>query len=780
MREKMKLFFQILSILCLLVGCDGDLTEGSKGKLSIDSSSYSSGDSVILQLKDVNVDHSETISVKVVSESDKDGITVVLTWDAESSAFTGSFSFSGVLSDSSLYISGNEKFSVIYRDSDSQEELIIEGSVLYVVEELFATGTITLDSEVYPVGGRVVVEVVDSDLTADSISVSASVQGSSSAISVVLSWDSENKSYVGSFLLSASSGGENSLECEESDIIEVVYNDAAPAASRKTVATVATAGTICIVQSKVDPGASLDIYVEDEDLDSSDVVSVLVTSVADPVGIELPLSWNTVSSRFDGVVETSLVSSSGKILVGYGDTVVASYSDSSPAVVVSDSCGFYNLAELEFLDSNINVNETVSIRLIDADLSAASTPVVHVISSSDSSGINVSLSYNSSSQDFRGSFGCSDEVVSGELFVEGGDLVTASYTDYNPVQLVSISSNVVHVGELSFDGLEQGKKYAPGEEAKIFLKDYDLPIDSAPQVVVESSDDSITLNLSWNSSEERFEASFYPVLEDADDLDEILVDYGDGLRASYQDLLPADEVEALAMIYAKGIISIYREKTDGSWLPVDEIVIDGTQYRVRYYDVDLSGAYSGEIVQAIVLADDAPLRDPLPLSLDSSGYAYFTPVNSDQPMQDELECYWQEIVQFFYYDEDLEEPVFKELPVVYNGELKVNKPTLEYRIGDNFQIYLVDKDLDPDDISYVDVEFILVSDPSVVISVRLNWNSSARRYESQEAMLVPILTGPGEFPVTVGESYIIRYTDLEYYDGEGYNGVVDIEIVIKE
>jgi hypothetical protein len=771
------IFSALILVIFSLAGC---VKEEDKGKLTLNLSSYTSGQAVEVLLKDGNLDTSKPVAVKVVSESDTKGIVISLTWDKSKQAFVGSFNFSGTESDDALYITKDEKFRVYYADSDQDDDVIVEGTVDFVSTELFCAGTVTFDEALYSIGSIVNVEVVDTDLTSATVNVDVAAASQSTGISVVLSKGSLAGTYNGSFTLVSDVNDTNKLKCVENDSITVSYNDSVPVGTRTDSADVAAAGTIDVVQTKIDAGDIITIYVEDDDLGEGDTVSVSAVSSADADGVTADLTWNSSLECFVGHVQTSSSSVSGKLTVDSGDTVTVSYTDTAPVVTVSDTCEVSNLAVLEFLDPYVYMTESTAIRLVDPDLDTTEEPVVHVVSASDSTGIDITLSYNSGNQDFRGNFNCSDEVLPGSLYAEGGDIVTLTYNDNHPSESVLAVNHVAYSGELTLDGSSTlGKKYAPGSTVNIELKDLDVPITAKPIVTVDSSQsgaDDLEVELSWNSASERFEGSFVPVVNDQPDPGQLYVNYGKSFTVIYEDAVPVGYTgETIGAIYSKGFFLLSRKQADGSWLPVNEIVIDNTEYRIKLNDSDLSGNYAGVVI-SIQAEGDGP-RVVLSRTLDEDGCAYFYPEASDQPNQDCVECYWKDNLVFSYDDTDLGEVLTKTLLVVYDGILSLDNPTGEYADGEQIQFFLVDKDLSDDTVTVTYEDVTGGTSRSMV----LTWNNTTKKYESALYTLTTLtVPGPGQLPVTVGHTYRLTYTDEEFYDGEGANGEVFCEFTVTK
>jgi len=153
----------------------------------------------------------------------------------------------------------------------------------------------------------------------------------------------------------------------------------------------------------------------------------------------LPGQANNGGDTQDTIANVCTVPESGKLQTAgqdYGVTVTYEYNDGS--VALASAIIQWNYSSIEFLESSVAADGTVTIRAVDPDEDLDDTVIdqvtIDVYSDSDSGGVTKTLSETDEGTGiFEGTINFTSTAISSgdTLRVSEGDTVTAEITDYN-------------------------------------------------------------------------------------------------------------------------------------------------------------------------------------------------------------------------------------------------------------------------------------------------------------------------------------------------------------
>ena len=210
-------------------------------------------------------------------------------------------------------------------------------------------------------------------------------------------------------------------------------------------------GTVSITEASINPGSSFTITVTDADLNTNtaaaETVNVEVDNTTTGENETLTLTETGINT---GVFTSSMATAfgtsagtndTGSLNVQAGDGVTVTYTDADPSATPTDNVTITggNTGTIDITESSINPGSSFTITVTDADLNtntgAAETVDIEVNNTTTGenetvtlteTGINTGIFTASLGTTFGTSSGTND---TGNLNVQGGDGVTATYSD---------------------------------------------------------------------------------------------------------------------------------------------------------------------------------------------------------------------------------------------------------------------------------------------------------------------------------------------------------------
>jgi len=214
------------------------------------------------------------------------------------------------------------------------------------------------------------------------------------------------------------------------------YNGTATSNATTAVVPLPThTGVLDNLAASVSLGGLLVIRLADLDIATSATPTVKVTSATDATGQSITLNWNSISSKFEGVIPVSATAGDRKVQATGGETITVTYHDEANAsgsaaditkitsVVLPGYTGYLSLPYRIILDTASNIT------LTDLDLAITATPIVKVTSTKDSIGQDVTLHWNSTTSKFEGTIFVSATAGDGKIQAICNDTVNVTYHD---------------------------------------------------------------------------------------------------------------------------------------------------------------------------------------------------------------------------------------------------------------------------------------------------------------------------------------------------------------
>ncbi len=247
------------------------------------------------------------------------------------------------------------------------------------------------------------------------------------------------------------------------------------------------------------------------------------------------------------------------------------------------------------------------------DLATTTTPTVKVTSGTDTTGQNVTLTWNSGTSKFEGTILVSATAGAGRVRAAAGETITVTYQDAanasGSAQVITKTTSVpapTHTGVLGY----LGSQIVLEETLNITLQDLDLATSTTPIVKVKSTITDTTgqdVTLNWNSTTSQFEGTI--VVSATPGAGKIQATCQDSISVTYQDAVNnagiAEEISrSLSSIFyqvgfipsgtdfGSGLIVItFRDNPSGS---SDAIRISGLdQANVTIYTTGFAGNVAG-------------------------------------------------------------------------------------------------------------------------------------------------------------------------------------------
>ncbi|MBW3650443.1 MAG: Ig-like domain-containing protein, partial [Actinobacteria bacterium] len=428
----------------------------------LDKLRYAISDRPVLTVTDAalntNSGTAQTVSVNLKSTSEAAGISVDLT---ETGPSTGIFTNSAVTFSTTASLDATDQLKVAQGDALT---------LTYVEAETFegaaadrtASATIYIDSATaglgqtrYSVSEAPVLTVTDNDANTDvttpqTVSVNFKSSTHISGVTVTLTETGPDTGvFSGAASLSTAASSGTKLQVAPGATVTATYNE--PNASgtgttaRAATATMAINGGVAFNGGSYQLTGTPTVTVTDADLNTdsatAQTVPVVLRSTSDATGVTLTLTETGPSTGiFSGTSSFTTGPSSGTALkVAAGDTLTAAYAETTtfegPAATRTASTtmatnGTAGLDKLRYVISDGAVL-TVSDRDLDTNATTAQTVSVKVASTSDATGLTVTLTETGVNTGiFRGTATFTTGPSSANaLKVAQGDSVTLTYAE---------------------------------------------------------------------------------------------------------------------------------------------------------------------------------------------------------------------------------------------------------------------------------------------------------------------------------------------------------------
>lgn len=416
---------------------------GAFGEIYFDETNYTgSTDTASISLEDANLTVS-AVNITVKSSSDSTGTSISLA--GSNGQYSGIVGFSKVSSGSGkIKVKDGDAITAVYNDANPVG--VRSCAATWNDFAMSPTGVVTFDqSNYFGLTQSSQITLVDSDLTGTTVNVN--VKSSSDTTGITISLTGSSGTYAGTVGFTSGTSGSGKIKVADGNTITVTYSDANPVGSRTDTALWQSSshGFVYFDSDKYSyllmPAL---ITVVDQDIIGS-TIDVKVVSSMDSTGITLNLT-ETNDGVYTGYLGlTTEASSSNRIKVFDNGTITVTYNESDPAGSRTD------IAKVNCYSGSITFGDTNYYGYIDeaiiklTDLDAAqydyntykyvgpSTIDVLVTSSSDATGLNVSIFRQENSYLYNGCVGFTSGA-SGDrkIKIKAGDTITVKYTDQCP------------------------------------------------------------------------------------------------------------------------------------------------------------------------------------------------------------------------------------------------------------------------------------------------------------------------------------------------------------
>jgi len=559
-------------------------TMAVNGTASLTAEHYALADTATLRVTDADLNTStvstQTVDVNFASTSDPVGITVTLTEaSVNSSQFDGSATFNIVASDDgtdSLLVAAGDTVTITYAETTTFDGPDADRTD---TATMFAnTATADLDESRYSVASTPVLTVADADRNVsptvqETFSVNLKSTSDAAGISVTLTETGVNTGLFSggaTFNTTASNDVTDSLLVGTADLVTLTYAEplfAGGTADRTDIATMNVNGSASLDDTVYSVSDTVTMTVSDADENQTggvESVDVTLSSDTDPGTINVTLMETGGSTgTFTGTatLTTGPSDDDNDILqVSSGDTITLAYAETTTfsgtpanrtdtARMVADASVFFDQPTYAAVDT---ATLTVDDPDENTDAGSAQSVAVELISDSDGTGINVTLTESGNDTGvFEGTAtftaGASDDG-NDILKAASGDLLTLSFdetTTFDGTPATRTANAKMNTdGTVSLDA----EFYQLDTPATATVVDPDLNLDAGAAETVDvgfiSSTDGagITFTLTETGADTgTFVGSAGFVDGPSDDgADLLAVSQGDGVLVSYEETTTFD------------------------------------------------------------------------------------------------------------------------------------------------------------------------------------------------------------------------------------------------
>ena len=421
---------------------------GTSGTIDISQSSINVGQPINLTVNDLDLTGLSQIQAVVTVGGDSETVVLNAQGNGVFSAQLTTSAASGTNNDGTLNVTAGEVIAATYNDAFD-----VNGNAAVVTDTATIgsqTSVVSLNKSTYEIGEVVSITLDDVDFTGLG-SVTVQVNAGLDVESVVLTaagggvftgsiGSNGNSVVIGNGTLNVTAG--DNIQVSFTDPIDELGNSRQVNDTAGFVSAPGTTGTISITQSSINVGESIDVTVNDLDLDGLAQLQVDVTVGDDLESLVLSAVGNGV---FTGQISSTAAAGgnqNGILNVTAGETITATYQDAlnanATSSVATDTANINTHTAILTLDKSVyEVGEAMSITLTDLDLTGLTSVNVQVTAFSDTEVVTLTSSGNSI---FTGSLPTSENNFTandGILGVSDGEFAEATYTD--PIDAVGLS-----------------------------------------------------------------------------------------------------------------------------------------------------------------------------------------------------------------------------------------------------------------------------------------------------------------------------------------------------